>query len=166
MCNNRWNLPRERCLGIESKIKNKMAALWQSKTSHHPRWRLFGVAVPTGRGGRIGAQLVSIGVDWAFNWLLEKMGGESSRLLEFLWIRSKRKKRERLRPRRRGDASVKDLPYRPNRCWKRLLVRVSDEWGRRCVFGTFRSFFCFGCDLRLSEVFGLKSWESVRNIRK
>lgn len=127
--------------------KNKMATLTVDNVTPPKMASVWRRSPDT---GRIGAQLVSIGVELRIGWW--ENGGESSRLLEFLWIRSKRKKRERLRPRRRRrDASVKDLPYRP--C--RLLVRVSAEWGRRCVFGTFRRFFSW--DFGLSGVFGLEN---------
>lgn len=140
MCNNRWNLPQEHCLGIESKEKNKMAALTED---HVTPPKMAAVWRRSPNGGRIEAQLVSIGVDWAFNWLLEN-GGESSRLLEFLWIRSKRKKRERLRPRRRGDASVKDLPYQPNRFWKSCWFESRMSRVVVAFLGHFEDFFLLG----------------------
>lgn len=157
MCNDRWNLPQERCLGIESNQKKKTKwRLWQSITSHRPRWRLFGVAVPT-RSNWWGP--VSQYWCWLsfFKWWCWKNGGESSRLLEFLWIRSKRKKRERLRPRWRGGLTRLSKIYLIDQIvvWKGCWFESRGWVGSSLRFlGRFED---FGRDFRLSEVFGLEN---------
>lgn len=153
MCKNRWNLPRERCLGIESKIKTKWR-LWQWITSHHPRWRLFCVAVPTG-GCRIGARLVSIGVDWAFNWLFEKMG--ENPLVSWSSCEFDLKERRERGCDRGGGVTHLSKIY--------LIDQIGVLIGRWfesrmsgvvvAFLGHFEVFFCW--DFKMSEAFGLEN---------
>lgn len=128
---------------IENKKKQNGGS--DSRKCHVPRAKMAAAVwrrSPNGSRWSNWGPVLSVLVEFELNWLL-KYGEESSRLLEFLWIRSKRKKRERLRP--VTYASVKYLPHRPNCCDRKTGCWFESRKGRRCVFGTFRRcLFCFG----------------------